>query len=161
MFRCRWYCYFRRVLFTRCYIILLFYRVYIYINCMHDACIIIIIITSSNFYLLRYSYTDAAVRRRYLTFFIFLLLSLLLLLLLFCTRDYDKNPSRDTILWHSRLKKKNRMYTHRVNKFKFSLASYSIIRNVLFEQSWHLLNRYFILHVQSKGSKLLYWIRSI
>jgi len=76
------------------------------------------------------------------------------------TRDYDENPSRDTILWHSWLKK-NGMYTRRVNKFKFSLASYSIIRNVLFEQSWHLLNRYFILHVQSKGSKLLCRTRSI
>lgn len=90
----------------------------------------------------------------------FIIIGIIITITIIFTRDYDKNPSRDTILWHSRLEK-NGMYTHRVNKFKFSLASYSIIRNVLFEQSWHLLNRYFILHVQSKGSKLLCRTRSI
>lgn len=145
MFRCRF-----------CSLVtIMYYVMYVY-EITYARIIIITIITLSNFYSLRFSCINAAARRTQ-TFYYYWYYYYYYY---FYQRLRWKSIARYNFMALS-TEKKNGMYTRRVNKFKFSLASYSIIRNVLFEQSWHLLNRYFILYVQSKGSKLPCRTRSI
>lgn len=70
---------------------------------------------------------------------------------IFSTRDYNKIQRTDVRFYNTRKKTE---CARKVNTFKFSLVSYSIIRIVLFEQTElavvPALNRYFILRARNQ-----------